>query len=330
MAIHTRLREFKNAVGNAAAAWRLAARGAQPGRLPTIGFLGPNTRSAGSEWIVSLVQRLRELGWIDGRNVAMEYRWGEGREERFAEFAVEFVRLKVDVIVTSGTPAVTASKQATSVIPIVFATAGDPVGTNLVESLARPGGNVTGLATLAADLAGKRLELLREIVPGLRCLAIMGNIGNPFSVEEMHEVRTAAGTLGLEVVTLEIRHSQDIAPAFEELKGRSQALYVCTDALASTNRIGINILAVGSRLPTIHGSRDYIEARGLISFGPNFPDLFRRAADFVDKILRGSKPADIPVEPPTNFNLVINLNTAKALGVAVPATLLARADEVIE
>jgi putative ABC transport system substrate-binding protein len=330
MRIHTRLREFKTALGSAAAAWRLAARAAQPGRLPTIGFLGPNTRSAGSEWIVSLVQRLRELGWIDGRNIVMEYRWGEGREERFAEFAAEFVRLKVDVIVTSGTPAVMASKQATSVIPIVFATAGDPVGNNLVDSMARPGGNVTGLATLAADLAGMRLEHLREIVPGLRCLAIMGNIGNPFTVEELIEVRTAAGALGLEVVTLEIRHSQDIAPAFEELKGRSQALYVCTDALASTNRIGINILAVGARLPTIHGSQDYIEAGGLISLGPNFPDLFRRAADYVDKILRGAMPANMAVEPPTKYNLVINLNTAKALGINVPAALLARADEVIE
>jgi putative ABC transport system substrate-binding protein len=323
------LREFKIALGSAAAAWQLAARAAQPGRSPIIGFLGPNTRSAGSEWIASLVQRLRELGWIDGRNVTMEYRWGEGREERFNEFAAEFVRLKADVIVTSGTPAVTASKQATSVIPIVFATAGDPVGNNLVASLAQPGGNVTGLATLAADLAGKRLELLREIVPGLRCLAVMGNIGNPFTVEEMGEVRTASSTLGLEVIALEIRHSQDIAPAFEKLKGRSQALYVCTDALASTNRVGINILAAGARLPTMHGSRDYIEAGGLISFGPDFPDLFRRAADYVDKILRGSKPANIPVEPPTKFNLVVNLNTAKALGLTVPATLLSRADEVI-
>src|SRR6478672_631182 len=254
-------------------------------------------------------------------------RWSQRRDgvslERGPRRALRRVRgrvrrAKVDVIVTSGTPAVTASKQATSVIPIVFATAGDPVGNNLVASLARPGGNVTGLATLAADLAGKRLELLREIVPGLRRLAIMGNIGNPFIVEELREARTAAGTLGLEVVTLEIRHSQDIAPAFEELKGCSQALYVCTDGLASSNRIGINILAVGARLPTIHGSRDYIEAGGLISFGPDYPDLFRRAADYVDKILRGSKPANIPVEQPTKFNLVINLNTAKALGLTIP------------
>jgi putative ABC transport system substrate-binding protein len=186
------------------------------------------------------------------------------------------------------------------------------------------------LATLGADLAAKRIEILREVLPGLRQLAVMGNVGNPFTVLELGEVQAAAGTLGIEVIKLEIRHTQDIAPAFETLKGRSQALYVCTDALANTNRIGINILAVGARLPTIHGSRDYVEAGGLISFGPNFPDLFRRPADYVDKILRGSKPANIPVEQPTKFNLVINLNTAKALGFDISPTLLARADEVIE
>ena len=324
-----RRRDFLSVLSGTAA-WPVTAWTQQPGKPPTIGFLGSATPETWTPWVAAFEQQLLRHGRINGRTVVIEYRWGDGRPERYAEIAAEFVRLKVDVIVTSGTPAVTASKQATSVIPIVFATAGDPVGNNLVASLARPGGNVTGLATLAADLAGKRLELLREIVPGLRRLAIMGNIGNPFIVEELREARTAAGTLGLEVVTLEIRHSQDIAPAFEELKGRSQALYVCTDALASSNRIGINILAVGARLPTIHGSRDYIEAGGLISFGPDYPDLFRRAADYVDKILRGSKPANIPVEQPTKFNLVINLNTAKALGLTIPPTLLATADEVIE
>jgi putative tryptophan/tyrosine transport system substrate-binding protein len=212
----------------------LAARAQQPGKLPTIGFLGQSTRSAASEWVAALVQRLRELGWIEGRTVTIDFRWAEGRDERFAEIAAEFVRLKVDVIVTSGTQAVIALKQATSVIPIVFATAGDPVGNNLVANLARPGGNVTGLATMTADLAGKRLELLREVIPGLRRLAIMGNVGNPFTVLELKEVQAAAGTLGLEVVTLEIRRAQDIGPTFEALKGRSDALYVCTDALAST------------------------------------------------------------------------------------------------
>ena len=322
-------RELLAALGGAAA-WPLAARAQQAGKLPTIGFLGPNTRSAASEWVVALVQRLRELGWMEGRTITIEYRWAEGREERFPEIAAELVRLKVELIVTSGTPAVMASKKATSLIPIVFATAGDPVGSGLVASLARPGGNITGLATLANELAGKRLELLREVVPGLRRLAIMGNVGNPFTVLELGDVQAAARTLGLEVVMLEIRRAQDLAPAFHALKSRADALYVCTDALANTNRIRINIAAVGERLPTMHGSRDYVEAGGLMSYGPNFPDLFRRAGDLVDKILRGAKPADLPVEQPTKFDLVVNLTTAKALGIDVPTSLLATADEVIE
>jgi putative ABC transport system substrate-binding protein len=325
-----RRREFITLLGGAAAAWPLAARAQQPGKLPTIGFLGQSTRSGASEWVAAFVQRLRELGWTEGRTITIEYRWAEGREERYAELAAEFVRRKVDIIVTSGTPAVMASKRATSVIPIVFATAGDPVGTGVVASLARPGGNVTGLSLQQTDLAGKRLELLREVVPGLGRVAIMGNVDNPYTVLELGEVQVAAGTLGLEVATLEIRRAQDIAPAFDALKSRADALYVCTDALANTNRIRINILAVGARLPTMHGSRDYVEAGGLLSYGPNFPDLFRRAADYVDKILRGAKPADLPVEQPTKFDLIINLTTAKALGLDVPSTLLARADEVIE
>ena len=250
-----RRRDFIASFGGAAATWPLAARAQQVAKLPTIGFLGPNTRSSGSEWVAAFVQRLRALGWIDGRTVAIEYRWAEGHNERYTEFAAEFVRLKVDVIVVSGTPAVMAAKQATSVIPIVFATAGDPVGNGLVASLALPGGNVTGLATLSADLASKRLELLREVVPGLRRLAIMADIGNPFTVLELGEVQTVAKTLGLEVVTLEIRRAQDIMPAFDALKDRSEALYVCISPLASTNQIPINILAVGMRLPTMHGSR---------------------------------------------------------------------------
>ena len=325
-----RRRRFITLLGGAAAAWPLAARAQQPGKLPTIGFLGATTPSAGSQWVAAFVQRLRELGWIEGRTVAIEYRWAEGRTERSAEIAAEFVRLKVDVIVTSGTAPVIAVKQATSIIPIVFAAAGDPVGTGLVASLARPGGNITGLSIQAADLAGKRLELLREIVPGLRRLAVLANVGNPAAVLEMGEVQAAARTLGLEVVTLEIRRAEDIAPAFETLKGRADALYVCADALVNTNRIRINTLALGARLPTMHRSREYVEAGGLMSYGPNFPDLFRRAADYVDKILRGAKPGDIPVEQPTKFDLVINLITAKALGVTIPPTLLARADEVIE
>ena len=316
-------------LGGATAAWPLAARAQQPAKLPTIGFLGAATPAAWSVFIVTFVRRLRELGWIEGRTIAIEYRWAEGRGERFAEIAAEFVRLNVDVIVTVG-GAVLAAKQATSLIPIVFAAAADPVGSGLVASLARPGGNVTGLSSQFTDLAGKRLELLREMVPSLRRLAIMANAGYPAAVLEMAEVQATTRTLGLDVVTLELRRAEDIAPAFEALKGRAEALYVCAESLVTTNRVRINTLALAARLPTMHSIREYVEAGGLMSYGPNFPDLWRRAGDLVDKILRGAKPADIPVEQPTKFDLIINLTTAKALGLDVPPTLLARADEVIE
>jgi putative ABC transport system substrate-binding protein len=196
--------------------------------------------------------------------------------------------------------------------------------------LSRPGGNVTGLSVQRTDTAGKRLEILREVLPGLRRLAILGNVGFPDSVREMSEVEATARTLGFAVAKLEIRRAEDIVPAFEALKGDADALYVCSDALVNTDRIRINTLALAERLPTMHGVREFVEAGGLMSYGPSYPDLFRRAADFVDKILRGAKPADLPVEQPTKFELVINLKTAKALGIEVPPTLLARADEVIE
>ena len=321
-------REFLTLLG-AAGAWPLAARAQQP-RLPTVGFAGA-TPSTYSQWVAAFVQRLRELAWIDGRNLAIEYRWAEGRNERYAEAAAELVRLKVDVIVTAATPATLAAKQATSAIPIVFVAAGDPVGSGLVASLARPGGNVTGLSVQAPDLVGKRLELLREVVPGLHRLAIMGNVGNPSTVLELGEVQAVAGTLGLEVDTLEIRGAQDIAPAFEALKGHADdALYVCIDPLVNTHRVRVNTLALAARLPTMHMSREGVEGGGLMSYGANIPDLFRRAGDYVDKILRGAKPSDLPVEQPTKFDLVINLTTAKALGLEIPPALLARADEVIE
>jgi ABC-type uncharacterized transport system substrate-binding protein len=313
-------------LGGAAATWPIAARAQQPAKLPIIGFLGAATASARSQWVAAFVQRLHELGWIQGRTVAIEYRWAEGRSERFAEIAAEFVRLKVDVIITYATPPAIAAKEATAVIPIVCAVMGDPVGAGLVASLPRPGGNVTGLSNQSADLAGKRVEHLREVVPGLRRLAVLANVSNPVSGVEMGEVQA----LGLDVVTLEIRRGEDIAPAFETLKGRAQALYVAGDPLMITNRVRINTLALGARLPTTYNQREFVEAGGLMSYGPNFPDLFRRAGDYVDKILRGTKPADIPVEQPTKFDLVINLTTAKALGLEVPPTLLARADEVIE
>jgi ABC-type uncharacterized transport system substrate-binding protein len=321
-------RAFITLLSGAAAAWPLAARAQQAGRLPTIGFLGAGTPSSWSHWVPAFVGRLRELGWIEGRTVAIEYRWAEGRSERYTEIAAEFARLKVDVIVTSGS-AVGAAKQATSAIPIIFAVASNPIAGGLVASLARPGGNVTGLSVQAPDLAGKRLELLHEVLPGLRRLAILGNGGYPASVQEMDEVQAAAGMLGFEVTRLEIRRNEDVPPAIETLKGRADALYVCTDSFISANRNRINALALGARLPTMHDVRD-AEALGLMSYGPNYRDLFRRTADYVDKILRGAKPGDIPVEQPTKFDLVINLTTAKALGLEIPPTLLARADEVIE
>ena len=323
-------REFITLLGGAAAAWPVAARAQQPGKLPTIGFLGATTPPAQSQWTAAFLERLRGLGWIEGRNVAIEYRWMEGRNERVAEIAAEFVQLRVDVIVVQGTAAVVGAKQATSVIPIVFALAGDPVGSGLVASLARPGGNVTGLSGQQADVAAKRLELLREVVPSLHRLAIVANVGNPYAILELSEIQGAARALGLEAATFEIRRAEDVAPAFRALGGRADALYVINDPLVNTNRVRIIISALGARLPTMHGSREHVEAGGLMSFGPNYPDLFRRTADYVNKILRGAKPGDIPVEQPTKFDLVVNALTAAALGITLPPTLLARADEVIE
>jgi putative ABC transport system substrate-binding protein len=323
-------RDFITLLGGAAAAWPFAARAQQPLKLPTIGYLGPNTRSLDSQRLVAFLERLRALGWIEGRTIDIDYRWAEGRNERLAEFAAEFVRRNVSVIVTSATPPTVAAKQATSAIPIVFASVGDPVGAGVVESLARPGGNATGLSLQATDATGKRFDLLRDAVPGLRRLAIMANSGNASAALEMREAEATALALGLEAITSEILRGEDIASAFEVLKGRVEAVYVCNDPLATTNRVRINTLALGMRLPTIFIAREYVEAGGLMSYGANFLDLYRRTAEFVDKILRGTKPADIPVEQPTKFDLIVNLTTAKALGLTMPSSLLARADEVIE
>ena len=314
-----------------AAAWpTVAARAQQAATVPSIGFLVAGTRSSHGRWVAAFVERLRELDWIEGRTIAIEYRWAEGRSEHAAEAAAELVTRKVDVIVTSGTAVVAAVKQATSVIPIVFAAAGDPVGTGLVTSLARPGGNVTGLSLQLTDLDAKRVELLRETVPGFARLAILANMGGPAVLLDMREVEAAVRTFGLEIIRLEVSRGEDIAPAFESLEGRAQALYVANDPLVDTQRNRISALALAARLPTMYGSRGHVEAGGLMSYGTNFPDMFPRAADLVDKILKGAKPGDIPVEQPTKFELVINLKTAKALGLTVPPTLLARADEVIE
>jgi ABC-type uncharacterized transport system substrate-binding protein len=323
-----RRREFITLLGGVAAIWPLSARAQQPSKLPTIGFLGANA-SGFAPWASAFVARLRELGWIEGRTIAVEYRWSEGRPERYAEIAAEFVPLNVDVIVTVGS-AVPTVKQATSTIPIVSAVAIDPVGSGLVASLAKPGGNVTGLSIQANELAGKRLELLREVVPQLRRLAIMFNADNTQPVLEMGETQGEARRLGIEVAPLAIRRVEDVSPAFQGLKTRADALYVAVDQLIVANRAPILASALSERMPTIFSTSDFAKGGALMSYGPSYSDLFRHSADLVDKILRGTKPAEIPVEQPTKFELVINLTTANSLGLKIPPSLLARADEVIE
>ena len=321
-----RRREFISILGGAAAPWPLTVRAQQPGKLPTIGFLGADA-TAFAPWTAALVTRLGELGWIDGRTIMIEYRWSEGRTERYAEIAAEFVRRKVDVIVTVGS-AVPKVKEATTVIPIVFAVGIDPVASGLVASLAKPGGNVTGLSIQAAELVSKRLEILREIVPGVRLLAVMANAGNAQPVLEAKETQVAARVLGLDVLPLEIRRAEDIAPALQGLK--ADALYIAIDQLMVANRRRILTSALGARLPVITSIRDFVKDGALISYGPSYVDLFRRSADYVDRILRGANPGELPVEQPTKFELVINLTTAKALELKIPESFLVRADEVIE
>ena len=303
---------------------------AQGRKLPTIGFLGATTPTVWSAFLTAFLGRLRELGWVDGRNMTIEYRWAEGRADQYARHAAELVQMNVNVIVTAGTGPIITVMKATSDIPIVFAAAGDPVGTKLVASLARPGGNVTGLSNQQTDLAGNRIEVLREIVPDLKRLALMGNVNVPNVTLEMKEAESVAAKIGVEVVKAEVRKTEDIVPAMEGLKGRADGLYVCTDPLVTTHTVRINTIAVSLKLPTVYAFREYVRAGGLMSYGPNFPDLFRRAGDFVDKILHGAKPADIPVEQPIKFDLIVNLTTAKALGMKIPEAFLLRANEVIE
>jgi putative ABC transport system substrate-binding protein len=313
-----------------AAAWPLAARAQHAERVRRLGFLGAATSSVGGPWLSALVQRLGELGWIDGRNLQINVRWAEGRNDRATEIAVEFARADLDLIVTWATGPALASKRATAKIPIVFALATDPVRSGLVASLARPAGNATGLSAFNLDLVGKRVELLREIVPNLQRLAVLGNAGVADTAFELREVIKAAETLGLDTTAVEIKSAGDIASSLEAIKTQPQALFVVGDPLTFTNRAQIGSWALKQRLPTTYAIREFVVAGGLMSYGTNFPSLFRRAAELSDKILRGASPADIPVEQPTKFDLIINLKTAKALGIEVPPMLLARADEVIE
>jgi putative ABC transport system substrate-binding protein len=320
-------RTFISGLGGAAA-WPLLARAQQPTKMTVIGFLGAASAAVGAPWVNAFVERLRELSYVEGQNIHIEYRWAEGRPERFQQFADEFARLNVDIIVTWATAPTLAVERSTSKIPIIFALATDPVGSGLVASLARPGGNATGLSAFNIDLIGKRLEILREVVPNIRRLAIMGNVGVPDTKFEMHELQQIASETGIEPTILEIKKADEIAPAFEHLK--ADAIFVVGDPLTYTNRSQINALALSHGLPATYAVREFVQAGGLMSYGPNFPNLFRRAGDFVGKIIQGANAGDIPVEQPTRLDLVLNLKTAKALGLTVPPTLLARADEVIE
>jgi len=323
-------REFLTLVGGATATWPLAVHAQQPEKVPAIGYLCPTAPERWAVWTRTFVERLAELGWIDGHTVKIVYRSGYGHTERFGELAAELVALKVDLILTAGSATLQTIKQ-TSQIPIVFALASEPVATGMVKSLSHPGGNVTGLSLEAPELAGKRLELLRTLTPAARRIAVLADVAYPASVLEFGQAKDAITAAGLEPVPLEIRRAEELEAAFAGIKDRADALYVCSaDPLINNNRNRINELALAAGLPTLFGEKPYAEAGGLIAYGAKVPVMFRRAAEIADRILKGAKPAEIPVEQPTAFELVVNLKTAKTLGITIPPTLLALADEVIE
>jgi len=294
-------------------------------RQATIGFLGATTPTVWSTFVAAFDQRLRRLGWIDGSNIAIDYRWAEGRQDRYDDFAQDFAGREVDIILTSGTPAVLAAKKATKRIPIVFASAGDPVRTNLIDRLDRPGGNVTGMSNGHLDLAERRLHELRKVVPDLQRLAIIGNLGNRVIPHEVERIKRRARQLKLETVVSDVRGSAQIVPAIKAVRGKVDALYVCTDPLLTTHSVAINTAAASARLPTMHAFREYVETGGLMSYGPDFRAMFENAASLVDKILRGTQPANIPVRLQQQCELVINQHTANALGIRIPKRVRARA-----
>src|SRR5262245_14081294 len=324
-----RRRDFITLLGGAAAAWPLAARAQQPGRVWRIGMLETTSVALNAANFAAFRQSLRELGYIEEQNLIIEYRSAEGRGERFADLAADLLRLNIDVIVTRGTPAVLAAKKATTTTPIVMAAMGDPL--MVVASLAHPGGNITGLSGYTNDLEAKRVEVIKELVPAAVRIGGLYNMGNPVVPPEWSQLQTAARKLGLEPQLLDIRKAEDIAPAFDAASAQhAGALIVGIDALTQENRTVIAQLAADHRLPAIYVSKEFIDAGGLIAYGPSYPDLYRRAAIYVDRILRGASPSSLPVEQPTKFELIINLRAARAIGIEVPMTLLVRADEVIE
>jgi putative ABC transport system substrate-binding protein len=325
----TSRREFMTLLGGAAAAWPLAARAEPSSRIRRIGMLETTSVQLNAANLDGLREGLRALGYEEGKTFTIEYRSAEGREDRFRELAVELIGSRVDLIVARGTPAILAARNATASIPIVMTAVADPL--LMVASLARPGGNVTGLTTLASDLHPKRLELLKEIVPALARVALMVDLSNPQGRRQWEELEAAARQLGLEALLLDPRMPADIAPALAMARARGVGgIIVNAAGLMRSNRQLIVDLAAEHRLPAIYATREFVEAGGLIAYGPSYPDLYRRAASYVDKIFKGTKPADLPVEQPTKFELIVSLKSAKALGLRVPATLLARADEVIE
>jgi putative tryptophan/tyrosine transport system substrate-binding protein len=309
----------------------LAARAQQLKKIARIGFLGNSTAALEANLIGPFGEGLRALGYEDGRNIVIEYRWAEGNYERFPSLVAELLASNVDVLVTAGTPASLAIKKATTSVPVVMIAAGDPIGTGLVPSLAEPGGNLTGLSSIAPDLEGKRLELLREILPKLSHVGMFINSGNPFHTASLQKARTAAETVRIMLQVLDVRTSEDLDGAFAAIiKERPEALLILADRVFLHNRARIMDFATQQRLPNVNAYHELVEAGGLMSFGPSYEEMHRRAAAYVDKILKGAKPADLPIEQPTKFTLVVNLKSAKAIGVNMPPALLARADEVIE
>ena len=323
-------REFITLLGGTAA-WPLAARAQQAGKVHRICVLETISTTLNVANFYALREGLRQLGYAEGQNLVIEYRSADGRDDRFPGLARELLALKVDVIVTRGTPAAKAVKNATSTVPVVMTASGDPVGVGLVTSLARPGGNITGLSAIVGELSPKRLELIREIVPGLARIAVLANTSNDAVRRDWARIETAARSLGVQSQLLDLRESDALGPTFDDASARrADALVVVIDAITQANQQRIVGLAMKHRLPAIYSSREFVDAGGLISYGVSYPDLYRRAATYVDKILKGTKPADLPVVQPTKFELVINLKTAKALGIEVPPSLLALADGVIE
>jgi putative ABC transport system substrate-binding protein len=328
-----RRREFIALVGGAAVGWPVAADAQQAAKVARVGYLGTNL-SASPHLPEAFRQGLRDLGYVEGRNVVIDYRFAEGKLERLPALAAELVALKVDVIVVGAEPHSLAAKQATKTLPIVFATATDPVASGLVTSLARPGGNMTGLATLSPELVGKRLELLKQVVPGVSLVAVLwhpGGAGERTGKDMLKEIEVGALALGVQIQFVETRDPEDFGRAFSDMtRAHAGALTVWTSPALYNERKRLVDLAAKNRLPAVYPSREFVDAGGLMAYGPNLADMYRRAATYVDNILKGAKPADLPVEQPTKFELVINLKTAKALGLTVPPSLIARADEVIE